>query len=295
LLISRYLLSLQYRNVYNSWIIYIYNMRNTVSWDIIKRFSGADQDFFSFQDVLTAYADASKVYLSRVLAGMVEKGMLIKLTRNLYHIVPQSADPNNYFPDWHLVAKSLMKGRQYYIGYYSAMQVHGLITQPSLNEIIVTNLQVKPAIKKIRGIEFRFVYHTGARFFGFRNTWIDRHNRVMVSDLEKTFIDALTRPHLSGGLVEIGKALYETKGKIDTRKFLDYLDRNNSEAAKKRYLFLVNLLGLPWTEHYNEILKQIGLSYPLLDTTWPDQGRKDSRFGLKINIDTDTLKKSLFT
>jgi predicted transcriptional regulator of viral defense system len=66
----------------------------------------------------------------------------------------------------------------------------------------------------------------------------------MVSDLEKTFVDALTRPHLSGGLIEIGKALYESKEKIDYQKLLDYLNRNEREAAKKRFLFLVELLGL---------------------------------------------------
>ncbi|MEI6047851.1 MAG: type IV toxin-antitoxin system AbiEi family antitoxin [Bacteroidota bacterium] len=270
-------------------------MRSIVSWDIIKRFSGADQNCFTFKDVLLEYPDSNRIYLSRVLAGMIEKGMLIKLNRNLYHIVPSSADQNNYIPDWHLVAKYLMKVKQYYIGYYSAMQVHGLITQPSLKEIIVTNLQVKPSIKKIRGIEFQFVYHIKTRFFGYKTTWIDQHEKVMVSDLEKTIVDALTRPQLCGGMVEIGKALYESKEKTDLKKLIEYLNRNGNEASIKRYLFLVELLGLTWTNHHEEMLKKIGASYPVLDTTGPDQGKKDSRFGLKINIDTETIKKSIFT
>jgi len=270
-------------------------MRNIVSWDIIKRFSGADQDCFTFQDVLLEYPDANRIYLSRVLAGMVEKGMLVKLNRNLYHIVPSSADPNKYIPDWHLVAKYLMKGKEYYVGYYSAMQVHGLITQPSLKEIVVTNLQVKPSLKKIRGIEFQFVYHTETRFFGFKNTWIDKHDKVMVSDLEKTIVDALTRPHLCGGMIEIGKALYESKEKINLQKLIDYLNRNENKASIKRYLFLVDLLGLIWTNHHEEMLKKLGQSFPLLDTSGPNQGKKDSRFGLKINIDTETIKNSIFT
>jgi len=270
-------------------------MRSIISWDIIKRFSGADLNCFTFQDVLLEYPDANRIYLSRVLSGMVKNGMLIKLNRNLYHIVPSSADPKKYIPDWHLVARYLMKGKKYYIGYYSAMQVHGLITQPSVKEIIVTNFQVKPAIKKIRGIEFQFVYHIEPRFFGFKNTWIDKHNKVMVSDLEKTFIDALTRPHLSGGLVEIGKALYESKEKIDCQKLVHYLNRNKIEATKKRFLFLVDLLGLTWSNNYVEMLKKMGPSFPVLDTTGPNQGRKDSRFGLKINIDVSTIKNSIFT
>ena len=290
-----YLLSLFCQLVYNSKIINVCEMRNIISWDIIKRFSGADHDCFTFQDVLLEYPDANRIYLSRVLSGMVEKGMLIKLNRNLYHIVPSSADPKKYIPDWHLVARYLMKGKEYYIGYYSAMQVHNLIIQPSLKEIIVTNLQIKPAIKEIRGIEFQFVYHIGPRFFGFKDTWIDKHNKVMVSDLEKTFIDALTHPHLSGGLVEIGKALYESKEKMDYQKLFDYLNRNENDATKKRYLFLVKLLGLSWTDYHEEMLRKIGPSFPVLDTTGPNKGRKDSRFGLKINIDVETIKNSIFT
>lgn len=270
-------------------------MRNIVSWDLIKKFSGADQYCFTFQDVLLEYPDANRIYLSRVLAGMVEKGMLMKLNRDLYYIVPSSADPNKYIPDWHLVAKYLMKGKKYYIGYYSAMQVHGLITQPSLKEIVVTNIQVKPSLKKIQGIEFQFVYHTEARFFGFKNTWIDKHDKVMVSDLEKTIVDALTRPQLCGGMVEVGKAIYETREKIKLDILISYLTQNDVQVAIKRYLFICDLVGIEWTSYHEGMLINIGNSFSLLDTTGPDQGRKDSRFGLKINIDTDTIKNSIFT
>ncbi len=270
-------------------------MGNIINWDIIKKFSGNDQDCFSFKEVVTEYPDIDKIYLSKVLSGMVEKGMLIKLNRDLYHIVPSSADPNTYIPDWHLVAKYLMKEKKYYIGYYSAMQIHGLITQPSLKEIIVTNIQIKPSVKKIRGIEFQFVYHIEAKFFGYKNTWINQHEKVTASDLEKTLVDAVTRPQLCGGMVEIGKAIYETREKINLQTLFDYLTRNDSQAAIKRYLFIAYLVGITWTSYHEGMLKKIDSSYPLLDTTGPDLGRKDSKFGLKINIDTETIKKSIFT
>ncbi len=96
-------------------------------------------------------------------------------------------------------------------------------------------------------------------------------------------------------VIEIGKALYETKEKIDYQKLLDYLDRYENEVTKKRYLFLVELLGLTWTNHYDKMLKGMGQSFPVLDTTGPNQGRKDSKFGLKINIDISTIKNSIFT
>ena len=96
-------------------------------------------------------------------------------------------------------------------------------------------------------------------------------------------------------MIEIGKTIYETKNKVNLPKLFDYLTRNKSQAAKKRYLFLSNLIEINWTSYHEGMLKTIGNSYSLLDTTGPDQGRKDSRFGLKINVDTETIKNAIFT
>ncbi len=270
-------------------------MKSELSWDIIKRFSGTNQDCFSFQDILREYPNIHKVQLSKILSGMVDKGMLIKLNRNLYHIVPSNMDAETYIPDWHLVAKYLMKGKVYYIGYYSAMQMHGLITQPSLKEIIVTNQQIKPSVKTIRGVEFQFVYHTKVRFFGYKNTWINQHEKVSVSELEKTIVDAVSKPNLCGGITEVAKAIYESRTKIDQQRLFDYLTRNKMQVAKKRYLFLSDLLGLEWSSYHESIMNNLGSGYPLLDTTGLDQGRWDSKFGLRINVDIDTIKNSIYT
>ena len=270
-------------------------MKRELSWDIIKRFSGIDQDCFSFHDILREYPKTHRVQLSKILSGMVDNGMLIKLNRNLYHIVPANMDAESYIPDWHLVAKYLMKGKDYYIGYYSAMQIHGLITQPSLKEIVVTNLQIKPSIKKIRGTEFQYVYHTNVRFFGYKNTWISQHEKVAVSELEKTIVDAVSRPNLCGGLTEVGKAIYESRTKINYTKLFDYLTRNDMQVAKKRYLFLSDLLGLEWSSYHEGMMNNLGSGYPLLDTTGLEQGRWDSKFGLRINVDIETIKNSIYT
>ena len=52
-------------------------MKSELSWDIIKRFSGSDQDCFSYQDVAIEYPHTNRSQLSKILSGMVEKGMQI--------------------------------------------------------------------------------------------------------------------------------------------------------------------------------------------------------------------------
>ena len=115
----------------------------------------------------------------------------------------------------------------------------------------------------------------------------------MVSDLEKTIVDAVSKPHLCGGIIEIGKAIYHSKERTDLQKLFYYLSRNRSQAAMKRYLFLSDILGMEWTSDHQRMLEETGSSCSLLDPAGPDRGIKNSRSGLKINIEVNTLKDCL--
>ena len=44
-------------------------------------------------------------HLPRILANMVDIGMLAKITRGYYNIIPFNADPETQVPDRHQVAK----------------------------------------------------------------------------------------------------------------------------------------------------------------------------------------------
>ena len=260
-----------------------------MKWEIIKKFSGKNKSFFSYNDVIAEYPEKDRSYLSKVLAAMVNAGMLLKLRRNLYHIIPLRADPQTYSPDSRLVAKSIMNGKKYYIAYYSAMHILGLVDQPGSKMMIVTNRQIQPSIKIIAGKEIHFVYHTYGRFFGYEKMWVSDQEQAMVSDLEKTIVDAVSKPQLCGGIITVGKAIYQSKERTELEKLFYYFARNGSHVAKKRYLFLSDLLGMKWTSEHELLLRNSGSCISLLDPTKPDQGMKNSRFGLKINIEVNNL------
>jgi len=264
-----------------------------MKWGIIKKFSTENKRCFSYKDVIKEYPDKDPSYLSQVLAAMVRMGMLMKISRDVYHIIPLSADPQTYSPDSRLVAKYIMKGKDYYIAYASAMNVLGLTTQPGYRTMVVTNRQVQPPIKNIAGTSIQFIYHTCSRFFGYEEIWVTNQEQAMVSDLEKTIVDAVSKPHLCGGIIEIGKAIYHSKERTDLQKLFYYLSRNRSQAAKKRYLFLSDFLGMEWTSDHQRMLEETGSSCSLLDPAGLDRGIKNSRFGLKINIEVSTLKDCL--
>ena len=246
---------------------------------------------FTTQDVIRAFPERNRLYLTRLLAEMVRQGMLLKVVRDRYLIIPFNADPESYVPDKHLVAKYIMQNKEYYIGYASAMEIHGITHQSADKEYVVTKRQIQPSIRTHRGITYQFIHHDATRFFGFSSLWINRSEQAMVSDLERTIVDVATRPQLCGGIVELGKAIFQTTERIEHDKLFYYLSRNNILAAKKRYLFLTEILDLEWTDDHKRMMKELGTSISLLDPAGPRQGPKKSNFGLKINVDPLLIKQ----
>lgn len=276
----------------------ILTMRNkyisTQSNKILSNFNQLGQDCFGFSEVRQALPNSSDSALKELLSDMVKRGLLMRLKKGLYYIIPYERDPEPFMPDWHLLAEPLTKGTDYYIGYYSALQIHNLITQPSLKEQIVVEKQLRPSTLKIKNVTFQFIYHNENHFFGSKKIWIDNYNKVLCSDLEKTFVDCLFRPDYAGGIVEISRAIYTSREKVNFKKLFEYTERFQSQAVIKRLGFLLELLEIKTNiiEHLNKLKTS---SYVLLDTELPKSGKMISRWGIQQNIETETIKSAIYT
>lgn len=131
----------------------------------------------------------------------------MRLKAGIYCIIPYEQDVVAFMPNRHLTAEHYVNDAKHYIGYYSALQIHDLITQPSLKKQIVVSKQIRPSEIKIKEVAFQFIYHNEKHFFGAKKIWIDSYNKVLCSDLEKTIIDCLFKPEYAGGNVEVAKAI----------------------------------------------------------------------------------------
>jgi len=267
---------------------------STQSNKILTHFNQMDQNCFDYSEAQTALPDSSESALKELLSDMVKRGLLMRLKKGLYYIIPYEQDAHSFIPDWHLLAEHLTKGTNHYIGYYSAMQIHNLITQPSLKEQIVVAKQIRPSTLKIKDVTFQFIYHNNNHFFGSKKIWIDSFNKVMCSDLEKTIIDCLFKPDYAGGIVEIARAIYTSKEKIKYDRLLEYAQKFKSQAVIKRLGFILESLEIN-SGITNQLQKAKTASYVLLDTELPKSGKMISRWSIQQNLETETIKSAIYT
>ncbi len=218
----------------------------------------------------------------------------MRLKKGVYYVIPYEQDAESFMPDWHLIAEYLVKDIKHYIGYYSALQIHNLITQPSLKEQIIVSKQIRPSMIKIKKIPFQFIYHNKNHFFGAKKFWIDNFHKVLCSDLEKTIIDCLFKPDYAGGIVEIARAIYTSRDKIKFDKLLQYAQKFKSQAVIKRLGYLLEILEIE-CNIIDDLQKAKTASFVLLDTELPKTGKMISRWSIQLNLETETIKSAIYT
>ena len=251
-------------------------------------------DCFNFGDASKALPESSRTAIKELLRNMTLRGLLMRLKKGVYYIIPYEQDSESFMPDWHLISEHLVRNTDHYIGYYSALQLHNLITQPSLKEQIVVSKQIRPSTIEIKGVQFQFIYHNEKHFFGSKKMWIDSYHKVNCSDLEKTFVDCLYKPDYAGGIVEIARAIYASRNEINYLTLLEYIEKFKSQAVIKRLGFLIETLELE-TGITNILQEKKTPSYVLLDTELPKSGKIINRWSIQQNLESETIKSALYT
>lgn len=267
---------------------------STKSNDILSYFNKQNKFCFDITQACKALSTSKSNVVYQLLSDMAKRGLLMRLKESIYYIIPYEADAESFMPDWHLIAAYLVNDSEHYIGYYSALQIHNLITQPSLKEQIVVSKQIRPSEITIKNIPFQFIYHNEKHFFGAKKIWIDNYNKVLCSDLEKTLIDCLFKPNYAGGIVEVAKAIYMSKDNIKYETLLDYTKKFGSQAVIKRLGFLLELFEIN-NPIINELYKIKTKSYVVLDTELPKTGNRIKSWGIQQNLDTETIKSAIYT
>ena len=252
------------------------------------------KEFFTLKEAAEILSGRDNTTVRKLLSDMTKRGVIMRIKEGLYHRIPYEQKPDQYLPNWHLTGEAMVKPKEYYVGFYSALDIHGLITQPSMVEQVVTHEQVKPKVQQVKNVRFEFITLSKNRFFGYKKHWIDDFHKVNCSDLEKTFLDCLYKPDYAGGITEITKALYKSREKLKPTRFQEYLEKFNTQVVYKRLGFIISTLEL-YPELQKIIAGKISSSYAPLDPSLDKHGNYNSKWGIIDNIDFKTVLNSIKT
>ena len=149
---------------------------------------------------------------------------------------------------------------------------------------------------RVLGMQFRIVRVKPRKFFGGHGYRV-REFQVEVTDREKTIVDCLDRPDLSGGVRQVGKALLEGDGDFDWARTTRYLRRFGSGAVVKRLGFLVEILALahpPEPRLLDEWLGLLTAGISKLDPSTPREAHRiATRWRIEVNLPEEGLPRRL--
>ncbi len=181
-----------------------------------------------------------------LIKSMLKKRRLISIKRENYAVIPMSSIDKSAPLDEFEINELLLGNNKYYIGLYSAFNLHGF-TEQIPNKLFVFNTKYS-ADKKILHYKIKYFKINKNKFFGIIN------NKYPYSDKERTLIDALNYPEYLGGLSEVIDRI--KKSKYDKKKLVIYAIEYNSIKILKLIGMLTNNKKL-----FQHLKKKNAMSY----------------------------------
>ncbi|MDX9864545.1 MAG: type IV toxin-antitoxin system AbiEi family antitoxin domain-containing protein [Anaerolineaceae bacterium] len=249
--------------------------------DFLTTFSSAGKRVFTYQQAVAYWQ--SKVAATNTLGRLVRKGWLQRLERGLYMIIPLEAGPKRLWSEnalllaGHLISPGA-------VAYWSALRFWNMTEQIPQIQFIQTTKRKRPLT--IQGTEFQFIHVVERYFFGNVTRKIE-DTFIMVTDREKTLIDAASRPDLSGGIVQLAQAMKSSMNSIDWNKVEQYLEQWGGGVVAKRLGYLAETLSLPIPDVDSKINRWQNMISKGISQLEPGSGRTGpviTRWQLQINV-----------
>lgn len=213
---------------------------------------------FTIDEIKKYYGITEKTRtLKNLLAYHLKCGHLIRIRRGLYYTVPKGIDPENYPVDPYLVASKLAQDS--ILAYHTALAYFGGLYSVRNDFVFLTQTKVKTPFT-FRGVVFHAssvplnLVTTKSFDFGVQSTDHLGH-KILVTSLERTLVDILDRPSLTGSWEEIWRSL-ESVEYFNLDQVLQYafLLGNATTTAKLGFFLEMNQERLMVPERYLEEL-----------------------------------------
>jgi predicted transcriptional regulator of viral defense system len=180
----------------------------------------------------------------KVIRNLLRKGWLTRLGGGRYMLLPpergaESLGENNPLA----VASAVVE--ESYVGWWSAAAFHGFTTQRPATVLVAVTRQARP--RTVEDAEIKFIIVPARKFFGFKSYSVYGRD-ARISEPEKTMIDCIDRPDLSGGPAELTRIVHAAMAEIDQEKLLDAAMQMKSTSLLQRLGFLTDVTERPLRE-----------------------------------------------
>ena len=221
----------------------------------------------------------------KVMSYLIQKKWVLPLKRGLYAIVPLDIGikgSEDFLVHDFVIASHLVK--PYFIGFWLALNYHGLSDQIPKSVFIATKKAKKPL--GILGTEFVFIKLTENKFIGIEKIEMEGQ-KINISNINKTIADCLDHPEHSGGIEEVARAIYFSHKELDLNKIKEYALKMKNITILKRLGYILEKEGL--LEEYKDIFKEIKLTkgYSKFDTISRKKGKYNEKWKLQVNAEID--------
>ena len=224
--------------------------------------------------------DVERGSLRVILSRMEADGLVERLERGKYLVIPLSARKGGYTLNEFVIGSELVEPHA--ISYWSALNYHGLTEQIPNTVFVQTTSRKKKRDLNVFGVRYLIIKISESKFFGVEKVWIDNVS-INITDKEKTIVDCLDRPEYCGGVIEVAKALNNEI--YDYDRLSRYAVNMKNSGVIRRLGYLCDYLGIPI------VLPAIdSRNYLYLDPTMPKNGVTDRKWRLKVNISLGELE-----
>lgn len=241
--------------------------------DLLKLLDDYEIDIFTVDSFLEATNESLGQWMSQ-LRTLLKNGLINILEKGKYC--------RHNFRDEYVIGNYLIEDG--IIGYWSALNIHGLTEQISNTVFVQTENQKKD--KRVFGVFYHFIHLKSSKIGGVEIMGEGNHS-YRVTDREKTIVDCFDLPQYGGEFPGIIRAFVNNQW--DEKKIIKYAEQVGNQAAVKRMAYCAELFELPMNDFIEFAKNKVTNTISLFDKNHGSKGKIISRWGLKLNVEMNDL------
>jgi predicted transcriptional regulator of viral defense system len=246
---------------------------------LLSALAAAGRHVFTIEEARQT-ADVNGADVARLLHRLTAKRWVQRLERGKYRLIPLEAGPEAHWAEHEfLIAAALIQ--PYYLAYATALHYYGYSERQPRPVWIATTRRKRPVT--VEDITYRFVTLSEHKFFGYTTVQLlDRP--VQVAEREKAIADGFDHPEYCGGVIEPAKGLWFGSDELDLARLVEYSQCIGNRTAMRRLGFWLERLEVGDPTLLQELEAFRDRNYARLDPGGPDEGPRDTRWRLIVNV-----------